>query len=404
MCIFQEVEEWQWLLVVLLIEGTDFVEFERVYPGQGSKFDESWLQEKIYSFPTLINSLPGCSIDPIVLLCRELPLVGATARVYLDIFAVRKSGRPVLAECKLWRNPQARREVIGQVLEYGAIARKMSYSDVQAALRNKLQFKGPNPVYSAVSAVFPDVAESEFVDTFQSSLEAGSFDLVVAGDGIRSDVLAIGELLNTSSIGSASLYLLDVQVFQGQSGQVVLSPTVPLKTETIHRQVLIGSDSRPLETSSELNQQEEVDAPGVEDRKWADRAFWERFIDEVHFDHPEQSEPKHGGRNWVRLSMPEPITSITCYRERAKGGRLGIFFRLDGEVGARLLDQISIQISDLEQELGTTLEITNRGEEATIGISTVVDIDDLSTEDEQIQWLTVFANKMVNVFRPMANG
>ena len=36
----------------------------------------------------------------------------------IDNFMVTPSGLPVLVECKLWRNPEARRQVVGQILDY----------------------------------------------------------------------------------------------------------------------------------------------------------------------------------------------------------------------------------------------------------------------------------------------
>jgi hypothetical protein len=36
----------------------------------------------------------------------------------IDNFMVSPSGLPVLVECKLWRNPEARREVVSQILDY----------------------------------------------------------------------------------------------------------------------------------------------------------------------------------------------------------------------------------------------------------------------------------------------
>ena len=56
---------------------------------------------------------PAADIDPIfvgaVAVCREMQL--GNGRV--DNFLVTPSGLPVLVECKLWRNPEARREVVG---------------------------------------------------------------------------------------------------------------------------------------------------------------------------------------------------------------------------------------------------------------------------------------------------
>ena len=47
-------------------------------------------------------------------ICTEL----STPAGAIDNFMVTPSGLPVLVECKLWRNPEGRREVIGQILDY----------------------------------------------------------------------------------------------------------------------------------------------------------------------------------------------------------------------------------------------------------------------------------------------
>jgi hypothetical protein len=43
---------------------------------------------------------------------RELPLRHGGSSVYLDLLGVSPTGRLVLIECKRWRNPEARREVV----------------------------------------------------------------------------------------------------------------------------------------------------------------------------------------------------------------------------------------------------------------------------------------------------
>jgi hypothetical protein len=48
----------------------------------------------------------------------------------IDIFMVTPSGLPVLVECKLWRNPEGRREVIGQILDYAKELSRWSSSDL----------------------------------------------------------------------------------------------------------------------------------------------------------------------------------------------------------------------------------------------------------------------------------
>ena len=74
----------------------------------------------LFQFP---RSLPVAAIDAAysdpVPFCRELSAPAG----YVDALYINALGRLILAEFKLWRNPQARREVIGQILDYTKGAR-----------------------------------------------------------------------------------------------------------------------------------------------------------------------------------------------------------------------------------------------------------------------------------------
>ncbi len=76
---------------------------------------EDYIQALVHEHPSI---LPIAEIDPVfkgaVAVCRELALPPAGS---VDNFLVTPSGLPVLVECKLWRNAEARREVVGQILD-----------------------------------------------------------------------------------------------------------------------------------------------------------------------------------------------------------------------------------------------------------------------------------------------
>ena len=344
---------------------------------------------------------PDCQHDPIIPVCRELPIAGASSTVFLDIFAVRKSGRPVLVECKLWRNPQARREVVGQTLEYGALAQSMSYSDIQAIISRKLKMREDNPLFSIVSKQYEDVRESAFFDSFQTCLASGDFDLVIAGDGIRTDIVAVSEMLNARNAGPASLYLLDVRIYRNGKGDLFINPTTTLKTDVVRRQVIVDNQGQSIELAQDNSDEPPVISAQAQSRKEADRAFWDRFIATVKFDHPDQDGPKHGGRNNTRLSLPEPSTWMTCYRSRADGGTIGIFFPLKGEHGVQLFETLKDRQQELEETVGTSLTFSTGNKHPQISISAPFNIDDGAEQDAQLKWLTTHANKMVNLFRPL---
>ena len=104
---------------------------ERVPPYanvSGGGVSEDTPQYLLFRFP---QALPIAAIDATyadaVPVCREL----STPAGYLDALYVNRLGRLTLAEFKLWRNPRARREVIGQILDYAKDFTSWGYEDLQ---------------------------------------------------------------------------------------------------------------------------------------------------------------------------------------------------------------------------------------------------------------------------------
>jgi hypothetical protein len=65
----------------------------------------------------------------------ELP----TDRGRLDILFADADGNLILIETKLWRNPEARRKVVGQFVDYATAISKWSYDDLVAAVKMALK-------------------------------------------------------------------------------------------------------------------------------------------------------------------------------------------------------------------------------------------------------------------------
>ena len=95
-------------------------------------YSEEWLQELLYRHP---QALPVAEIDDsfsgLIPVCREMETpVGP-----VDVVYVTRTGRPVIVEAKLWRNPEARRKVIGQILDYAKELSRWNYETFDAAVR-----------------------------------------------------------------------------------------------------------------------------------------------------------------------------------------------------------------------------------------------------------------------------
>lgn len=115
---------------------------ERLAFGETSGRNEAWLRDTLFSNPMI---LPTQDIDPsfapLVPLCTEL----RTEAAPLDIAYINQDGRLTLVECKLWRNPEARRKVVAQVLDYARAISQWSYSDLQRQVSQATGRKGNIP-------------------------------------------------------------------------------------------------------------------------------------------------------------------------------------------------------------------------------------------------------------------
>lgn len=369
--------------------------------GDGTK-DEDWLQDVLFMHSDLI---PIAEIDRaasgFVPICRELTIPKSGPAVFLDIFGVTPEGKLVLIECKLWRNPQARREVIAQTLEYAALISQWSYGDLTARINAKQKSSEANPIYRLVAERFPEVEEARFVDRVTQSLKTGDFVLIIAGDGIRPDVHAIADYLNQSSGTNAHLALVEFQLWEDDAGNMTIIPSIPLRTELIQQRVIIGEDGVPLsyvsQEASEGNTDPIID-PDREAAKAAEKAFWQAFIDEIVFDHPDQTKPRHGGHGWVRMLLPDPVGWMTAYR--TKDGNGGLFIRCKGDDG----ELVCAEFEDAKPQLETALEFTFELEtKKTDPFEAMLSIPfDGNAKDDLAfgTWLNTITPKVVSTFRP----
>jgi RecB family endonuclease NucS len=106
-------------MTLVLIDDDNTQVVRRVPQGEARR--EATLRDMIADHPSM---LPIHDLDPsygrLVTVTRELAIPGVG---FVDVLLIDEHGRLVVVECKLWRNPQARREVVGQILDY---ARELS--------------------------------------------------------------------------------------------------------------------------------------------------------------------------------------------------------------------------------------------------------------------------------------
>ena len=194
---------------------------------------EKFVQDLVHEHPHLI---PMADIEPafspLIPICTELPTLAG----YLDNLWLTPAGGIVLGECKLARNPQARREVIAQGLDYARALNAWGYEDLEEAVRKALGDKRVT-LWSLVEEQ-SSLTEGEFVDAVQRRLVLGRFLVLIIGDGIQEGVESLTAFLQLHAGLHTGLALVDLSLWRGVGEGIVVVPRVPMKTVIIERGVV----------------------------------------------------------------------------------------------------------------------------------------------------------------------
>jgi hypothetical protein len=209
----------------------------------GSRFDEAWLQNLLHNRPEVF---PTEQIEPgfgdLIPLCRELTVsLGAGRTGSLDNLYVTKEGGLVFVEAKLWRNPEARRSVVAQAMEYASAIFRMSFSELQAAVlrARSRDERAAQSLAEIVSWQTPDLDEAEFIDAICRNLSRGRAIIAVVGDGIRADILPLAEMLQSHAGHRFTFALVELAIYEApKDGVRIVIPSVLAQTTLIERGVI----------------------------------------------------------------------------------------------------------------------------------------------------------------------
>ena len=216
----------------------------RVYLGAGLH-NEAWLQELVQANPSI---LPVNDIEPgfgrLIAAAIEVPCSqGAIDNVFLT-----PDGDIIICELKLWRNPQARREVVAQCLDYVSALCDMGLDDFQKAiLSGKTAFHFQS-LYDIVKDI-PDVLdEASFLDAISRNLSRGRILVLAVGDGIRAETETLARLFRENASAQFTFALVELAIYQNDQGYLAV-PSTLAKTQMISREVLVPVLSDELKTS-----------------------------------------------------------------------------------------------------------------------------------------------------------
>jgi hypothetical protein len=228
----------------IVIEGDNASALKRVTlltSQAGGGYDEAWLQALIQKHPEL---LPIDDIEPgfgrLIPVAREV----ACGHGYIDNLFITADGGIAIVETKLWRNPESRRLVVAQTLDYAAALSRMTYSEFAAAALGGIVEAGrarPTSLYSLVSDDPDALSEDEFIDALAANLRRGRLLAIAAGDGIRSESETLADLLQSHAGSRFTFALVAIELFSFE-GRIVAVPRQVAKTTMIERGVVSIKD------------------------------------------------------------------------------------------------------------------------------------------------------------------
>ena len=230
-------------------------------------YDESWVQNICYNNPGILP-IPEIeqTFTDMIPICKELGSPSGS----MDLVFVNENGFIAIGECKLWRNPEARRTVIGQILDYAKDLNKWSYEKFEKACLKARKDDSVKSLYGIVSQQDTELDEASFVDAVQRNLERGRFVLMVIGDGIRESMEELSDFLQRYGNLQFTLALIELPIFRiPASEELIITPRIIAKTKEIERIVYRISDGYPEEVQGTQEEKES--------RTISEKVFFERI-------------------------------------------------------------------------------------------------------------------------------
>jgi len=215
--------------------------------GGGALYSEAWLQQLIVRHPSLLPvDQMEPALVPLVPVCTELP----TPSGYIDNLFITPDGGLILAECKLWRNPEARREVVAQIIDYAKDVSRWNYESLETAIgkastAQASEAPGKLRLYDLVRSE-TEMEEAQFVDSVSRNLKRGRFLLLIVGDGIQEGVESMAGFLQQHAGLHFTLGLVSLGIFELPNQQFLVQPRIVARTTNIDRGIVSIEDGAIL--------------------------------------------------------------------------------------------------------------------------------------------------------------
>ncbi|EPJ56205.1 MAG: hypothetical protein OFPI_00960 [Osedax symbiont Rs2] len=385
----------------LLINGNDVIEkLEQVDFADSQTYDEKWLQTLIFEN---VEILPIHEIDPdfstLFPVCMELQ--SSSGRI--DCLYATPSGRLVIVEVKLYRNPQSRREVIGQTLDYAKDLNKWSYHQLDSKVRKRT---GGVSLFECVKGYYNELKEAQFIDSVHRNLKKGNFLLLVVGDGIREGASEIKDFLTANASLEFTFSMVEMMIYRMANNSLLVQPRILLKTDIVERHV-ISIESNSNDISASISESvgggiNDEDSMGPSDYQENNLQFWQLFLTNLQLDDLTQPICNTSKSSSLSFSLPPSgsVSWITVFKEK-KTGTIGMFIRfVNNETGKLLFWQLKELALELDEKLLTLLSWDDDLRKVSI-VPQKIDLDDKANWPAAFDYYSSNLNLLVSEFRPI---
>ena len=223
-----------------IISETNSFQLERI-PLNEKHFQENWLQKIIHKNPQI---LPIDDIEsgfaPLISLGREI----STSVGYIDNLYISPNGYLTIVETKLWRNPEAKREVVGQIIDYAKELTNWNFTKLNDGVKKSSQLYNNNSkgIIELIKD-FEKIKEHEeykIIDNIERNLKRGRFLLLIVGDGIRESVEEMVDFLSNTPQIQFTLGLVELQFYKNPNveGELIAIPNLITRTREITRAIV----------------------------------------------------------------------------------------------------------------------------------------------------------------------
>ena len=204
----------------------------RLEPLEDERFEkEDELQALIAEHPELLDGTQMRPENPLrwILIAREQGIAessDAAARWAVDLLLADQDALPTLVEVKRGSNPEIRRTVVGQMLEYAAhAARTWTADTLRRAFEESTDARGLDSGKELGKLLAPDGEEEPGAEGFwervATNLDASRLRLLLVADDIPVSLERVVEFLNAQMAGIEVL-AVEIKQFKGDSRQTLV--------------------------------------------------------------------------------------------------------------------------------------------------------------------------------------